>query len=350
MARVIRAARRRSRPARTGRASTRRTLTICKTKSARSKSTSSRGCPSRVGHGLQNIFAGIVNEFRLSLTSGSSVTTGDVTAATTLYFVPHIGRRITIFDSSGNATTLASAEISIAVPATTSQLYDVFVYSNAGTLTLELLAWTNDTTRATAIVKTGAIDAAGVYTKSGDTTRRYVGSIRTTTSSGQTEDSVTKRYVWNYYNRVERSMRVVEATDSWTYTTATYRQARAAATNQLDFVVGVAEVLVKGQVSAFSANAVNDGSTQVYTQVAIGEDSTSVPDSLCTGIGNAPQTAASILASFGARNAWLQKYSAAGRHTWVWLERSTASNTTTWYGDNGDSTLFQAGIFGWMQG
>ncbi|MDO8632354.1 MAG: hypothetical protein Q7R41_17870, partial [Phycisphaerales bacterium] len=103
-----------------------------------------------------------IDQFRCSLTTAVPVTTADVTAAGTLYFVPYVGNRIALYDASGNATIYTSPEISIAVPAATSQLYDVFVYANAsGAPALELLAWTNDTTRATAIVSTVA---PGVYT------------------------------------------------------------------------------------------------------------------------------------------------------------------------------------------
>jgi hypothetical protein len=101
--------------------------------------------------------------------------------------------------------------------------------------TLELLAWTNDTTRATAIVLT----TTGAYTKSGDLTRRYLGSFRTTAVAGQTEDSLTKRYLWNYYNRLRRQLKRFETASTWTYSIATIRQANGNTSNQVDMVIGV---------------------------------------------------------------------------------------------------------------
>jgi hypothetical protein len=68
-----------------------------------------------------------------------------------------------------------------------------------------------------------------------------VGSFRTTTVSGQTEDSAAKRYVWNYYNRVRAPVLKFDSTDSWSYTSTTIRQANGAAANQVDIVVGLAE-------------------------------------------------------------------------------------------------------------
>jgi len=277
---------------------------------------------------------GIMQDFRLTLTSATPVTTADVTAATTLYLSPLTGNRCTVLDANGLATTLSSAEISIAVPNTSSQVYDVWVFSNSGVLALELLAWTNDTTRATAISRT-----TGVLTKTGDPTRRYVGSFRTTTVAGQTEDSVAKRYVWNYSNRVPRVMRVKEATDTWTYN-GVFRQANGAAANQLDFVLGVAEVPVEAQVVA----TVSGNATGFPMWVSIGEDSTTTADA--NTLASASYT---LNAGIGTTlQAQLKKYPAVGRHTWVWLEKASAA-TVTWYGDNASDGT-QSGIHGTILG
>src|SRR3972149_4877028 len=90
---------------------------------------------------------------RLTLTSGTPVTTADVTAATSIYFTPYIGDRIAIYDGTRWRLYLF-AELTLALGTLTAALpYDVFIYDNAGTLTLEALAWTNGTTRATALVR-----------------------------------------------------------------------------------------------------------------------------------------------------------------------------------------------------
>lgn len=278
-----------------------------------------------------------VCDFRLTLTSGLAVTTADVTAATTLYASPCKGNRIALFDGTGNWLKRTSAEFSIAVPATTSTMYDVFCYDNAGVPTLELTAWTNDTTRATALTLQN-----GVYVKTGFTTRRYLGSFRTTGSSGQTEDSFTKRYVWNYYNRVTRPMRVLEATDSWNYTTATIRQANGAAGNQLDFVVGVSESAVSAHVAAMAQNT----NTPVEFDVMIGLDSTSAIASGCInsiGLSQVANVPLPLSASWTG-------FPGVGRHFLTWLEYSAATGTTTWLGDNGNPSRTQAGLHGWLVG
>src|SRR3990167_10501799 len=177
------------------------------------------GRVNQAGYWYQDPLIAQLFQARLTLTTVTPVTTADVTAATTVYLTPYKGSYIGLYDgTSWQAYTLT--EISIAVPATTSTMYDLYVYDSSGTLTLEAVAWTNDTTRATALALQN-----GVYCKTGTLTKRYVGSFRTTGSSGQTEDSLAKRYVWNYYNRVVRQLRVIEATDTWAYSTNTIRQA-----------------------------------------------------------------------------------------------------------------------------
>lgn len=274
---------------------------------------------------------------RLTLTSGLPVTTADVTAATTLYFTPYKGNRIALFDGTATWKIYAFSELSIAVPATTSTMYDLFMYDNAGTPTLELTAWANDTTRATALVLQN-----GVYVKTGATTRRYLGSCRTTGVSGQTEDSLVKRYVWSYYNRVLRPMRVTEATDTWTYTTATIRQANGAAANQLDFVLGVAEDIVKAKAQAAAINATGG----INILVGIGLDSTSVFNSGGLFPNNTTTASSGIVGLFSSYEAYI----AVGRHFLSWNEYSAAAGTTTWHGDSGDPAISQSGISGEIWG
>ena len=203
------------------------------------------------------------NNFRLSLTSATPVTTADVTGATTIYCVPYDGNRIALFDGT-NWITRSSAEFSLALGTLTSGLpYDVFCYANGTVPTLEFLAWTNTTTRATALAYQN-----GVLSQTGNLTRRYLGTFYTT-STTQTEDSMAKRFLWNYYNRVGRPMRITDLTNSWAYTSATLRQANNSTANQLDMVIGVSEDIVSAIARhTFDADAASTVS------MGIGLDST----------------------------------------------------------------------------
>jgi hypothetical protein len=219
---------------------------------------------------------------------------------------------------------------------TSGKPYDIFCFNNAGTPTLEVLVWTDDTTRATALAYQN-----GVLIKSGVPTRRYLGTLYTS-GANTTEDSLAKRYLWNYYHKVSRRMRVIDTTDSWNYSVNTYRQARATATNQLDFIQGVAEELVYAEIAV----SVQDSAAADICNVAIGLDSTTTRDS--EGIN----AAASTLAIGNARMPVTASYTGlpvAGRHTLVWLERSQGAGTTTWYGDDGGTSM-QSGISGYVRG
>lgn len=265
---------------------------------------------------------------RLTLTTAVPVTTADVTAAGTIYYTPYKGNRVTLFDGT-RWKTYSFSELSLALTCTASKPYDVWLYDNAGTLTLETLVWTNDTTRATALVLQN-----GVFVKTGATTRRYVGSFYCDSGGNTTTDSLTKRSLYNYYNRVRRAMQKSDANATWNYTIATLRQARADATNQLDFIVGVAEDEVFADLrTSFKS----DGATR-FVNVGIGLDSTTA---FATG-NISPVTQAQVAATWTPATATYRGFPAAGRHTLVWLEASEAVGTTTWGGNptaNGFATI-----------
>jgi hypothetical protein len=272
-------------------------------------------------------------EFRLTLTTAVPVTTADVNGVATLYCAPYKGNRIALYDgTTWNVRT--SAEFSIASPATTGTNYDVFCYDNGGTPTLELTAWTNDTTRATALTTQD-----GVLVKTGALTRRYLGTVRTV--SNALYDAAAFRYVWNYYNRVRRPMRILEATNSWNYSTATIRQANGAVANQLDFVIGVNEDCVSADIYILAAET-GGATTGTLSFVGVGLDSTTTFDA--SNILLPPHMTASNAAQVTAAH-W-KGYTGVGRHFLAWNERGGGVGTTTWYGDNNLPGLVQAGIHG----
>jgi len=280
---------------------------------------------------------------RLTLTTGVPVTTADVTAATTIFFAPYLGAQVSLYDGT-RWVQRQFAQLSVAVPATTSQMYDVFLFDNAGTLALELLAWTNDTTRATALVTQD-----GVLCKTAALTRRYLGSLRTTTVSGQTEDSATKRYVWNMYNRVARMLLRKESTASWTWATASWHQANAAAANQVAFVIGVNESVVDATVIGVGQQV---AVTALSAGVAFGLDSTTTPAGIY-GISaawdNGGQAGGAICTGV------YREYPGIGFHFLAWLEFGN-TNTLTYFGvgaptsSGGGSPTPQTGISGRLDG
>lgn len=269
------------------------------------------------GSGTSSTTAGLPQEFRLTLTSNTPFTTSDVTGATTLYLTPYIGNRIATYNGS-SWDVLISTQISIAVPSSTVTMYDVFVYNNSGTLTLELTAWTNDTTRATALTRQD-----GILVKSGTATRRYLGSIRTGTSSGTTEDSAKRRFLYNFYHQKQKHIKGVIPTTTWTYTTATYRAANSNTTvgeGRVEIIVGRPEGDII-DVAYITASSNSGGSNRACN---IGLDSTTTS---AGGVGGFTSTTE---ASQQGRK--LNVNVTAGYHYIQALEISTASGTTTWYG------------------
>jgi hypothetical protein len=212
---------------------------------------------------------------------------------------------------------------------TNDQPYDVYIHNNAGTLTLESLAWTNKTTRATALTTQN-----GVLVKTGATTRRYLGTFHTTATT-TTEDSFAKRLLWNYYNRVERPVRVTEATDSWAYTSTTVRQTNGSTANQVAVVVGVAEVALHVEARSLVSNA-----SAVNWQIGIGEGSTTTIHAQC--IGGVAGNGAGSANAYTPITSSLKVYPAVGYQFYASLESSTATGTSTW---QGDGTFLQAGKF-----
>ena len=123
-------------------------------------------------------------DFRLTLVSNTPVMTTEVLAATTLYLTPYVGNRIALYNGS-TWDVLESEEVSLSLTDLAADTnYDVFAYNNSGNLALETAVWSGSwagvSTRATALVYQN-----GVLVKSGELTRRYLGTIRTS-AAGET--------------------------------------------------------------------------------------------------------------------------------------------------------------------
>lgn len=202
----------------------------------------------------------IVPGGRLTTESGVPVSTGDRTAQGTIYYTPYTHNQIHLY--TGAVWRLYSfTEPSLALSSLTSgRNYDVFLYDNSGTLTLELsAAWTNDTTRADALTTQD-----GVLVKSGATTRRYLGTIRTTGTT-TTEDSATTRFVWNLCNREPRTNASSNAT-SHTYTTGAVREWNGGTgVTRAQFLAGVAGLGVSAGYFAYftAASAIQVGAAAI---------------------------------------------------------------------------------------
>lgn len=248
-------------------------------------------------------------EGRLTLVSATPVTTTDQTAKTTLYYAPYTGTRIALYDGT-DWGVYNTAEISIAVPSTTATVYDVFIYSNSGTPTLELTAWTSTTSRATNLAYQN-----GVLIKSGDATRRYLGSFETTSVSGQTEDSKTNRLVYNYYNRV---LRQGQNTFSTNRTTTSTSPGEINSEIRINYLVGVIEDVV---YAGYIGSVGQTGNSYVYTSMNV------------NGNGVAGSETVTLINSAGVSQIGCSTatyYPTLGI-SYISLSGAVNANTATWY-------------------
>lgn len=185
------------------------------------------------------------NGARLSFATGVSVHAADVAAATSVFWVPFKSNRIALYNTtSGTWELFSSGEVSVSLAGTASNKnYDVFGYNNSGTLALELVAWTSDKVRATALVRQN-----GVLCKSGDVSRRYLGTIRTNAAGGQADLKFGSKAsgggeaiisIWNADNRVPVAPNVRNSVGAgYTYNSTTWRNANASATMRISMVRG----------------------------------------------------------------------------------------------------------------
>ncbi|MGA1114793.1 MAG: hypothetical protein ACO3TI_07600, partial [Aquiluna sp.] len=126
-----------------------------------------------------------VAQGRLTLETGVPVSTTDQTAKTVLYYTPYSGDYVALYDTVNTRWDLFQfTERSLSLSGLAANTnYDIFIYNNSGTLTLQAVAWATSgagtSTRASAITQ-----LEGVWVKDSDK-RRYLGTIRTTSVAGE---------------------------------------------------------------------------------------------------------------------------------------------------------------------
>lgn len=257
------------------------------------------------------------NDGRISASSSGPL--AETAAGTSVYFHRFVGDTIALYDGSSEWVEFTIPETAISVltsTGTTSKPHDVFVYDSSG-LTLELVAWTNDTTRATALV-----EQDGVQVKSGATARRYLGTVYIN-ASDQVADTTLSRGLWSESHRVRYRDYSTDTTNSWTDAGAgTWSAINAGnAAWKHDFVIGRDTDAIEAETLVYS---------EVNYVTAIGLDSTTSPSS---------SSSHAVSGNTGGQVVCPTKYvesgsSIVGKHYVQGLE-TTLSGTITAYGDAG---------------
>lgn len=166
---------------------------------------------------------------RLGGTSGAPFYTPTQPSISTLYYTPAIHDRITLYYGS-LWQTFQFTEASLAVGGlSANSLHDIFGYWTGSALALEAVAWSSSgagtSARATAIGQSN-----GIWVKSGDATRRFLGTIYK--GSTVTSDEPTYRRIWNMYNQIHKPWIFADGT-SHAYATGTWRNWNAGASGEI---------------------------------------------------------------------------------------------------------------------
>jgi len=287
---------------------------------------------------------------RLTLATGAPVMTSAQIGKTTIYYTPYVGNQILIttngtsftamtFTELSNVTTNSSTGNAGPAAVAVNSNYDLFVWSNSGTLVLTRgPAWTSDIARGSGAGTTALQRVAGLWTNANAITNgpganlgTYVGTVRSDGSSqinwvpgGFGVNGIAGMLgVWNTYNRVGVSGILGDTTSSWPYTTATWRAANGSTTMRVSFVQGLQEDSFSADYTAMGSNSV---SGDFYT-AGVGYDSMSAVSGGFV-IANTPA------ASYAAPTSGRYTAQPLGFHYMQAVEYSQAAGATTWYGNN----------------
>jgi hypothetical protein len=272
---------------------------------------------------------------RLSLSSTLAVPTSDLSAQGTLYYLPYLDSKIQIYSGNRWVTYDIGTGISLSLTGlSTATNYDIFAIVSSGSPALSTTAWTNATTRATALT---TVD--GVLVQSGTTTRRYLGTIRTSAVS-QCSDTAAQRFVWNYYHQQRRPFYKTDGgVASYTYASTTYQQARGQTANKVEIVCGVMGSMFDLTCHSYSTH----GTAGQGGITAIGYD---VVDFVAPayGVTIAGFSLSPVSGQAAVATGRASGYPSIGFRSMYWIERIFSTGTVTFF--NGSD---RAGIQGWWE-
>ena len=286
---------------------------------------------------------------RLTLTTGTPVTTANATAQGTLYYTPFLHGYVPIYDGTKFVPRAFSEVSQVSTDATkspaacaASKNYDVFMWDDAGTLRISRgPTWDSgavagsDTARGTGAGSTELQMVQGVWTNKNAITNAcgankgtYLGTVRTN-AAGTFEDTDSQRFVYNRYNSVKRFLSCKDTTDSWTYNSTAFRAVNSnttVGTGRVEILIGLSENVVMAR------NKIVFGAVSVNATAGVGVDSTSVNSALYYG---------AVASSYGTDLGEYQGYPGLGYHYIQRLEAVSALET--FYGDAGVAYL-QSGM------
>lgn len=246
---------------------------------------------------------------RLTLQTGTPVMTASQTAVATVYYDAYMNDQVPVWSGTAwSYFTVTAGEISLALDSnaghtgfqSSGNLFDLFIGNNSGITLCTGPAWTSTTSRGSGAGTTQLSRLNGILTNAVSMTCRfgnaagntftcgvnsctYVGTMLAT-ANGQTSWTLGASAsggtagvlaLYNYWNRVDTATSVTDSGVSYAYTTATIRQARASAGNQIQFVWGSQDDTPNASYQAESGAI----ATAAATLICVGYDSTTA----CSG-------------------------------------------------------------------
>lgn len=224
----------------------------------------------------------------LTLVSGTPVITADQVSATTVYYTPDKGNLISI---GYDVKTFSELSLALASQHVANMIYDLFVFSDSGTLRLGTgPAWSDSGAgtgaRSSALARVNGIlvndaqitarNGANTYTVAANQ-GTYVGSIFMDGTNGQVTchrsfGQSRKWGLWNAYNRKRLFLKAGDSTASWNYTTGSFRASNNSSANSLTVFSGLAEEVYE---CTFEQNVTAPTDTVTIGRIGIGVNSTS---------------------------------------------------------------------------
>lgn len=310
---------------------------------------------------------------RPSITSGVSVPSADVTGATTLYYVPHRGDKLPLWNGRHMVMESMGSQLSLALDSNSGHTgyhqsgknFDIYGLLLGGPRIVTGVAWTSDTSRGTGAgtaeitLKNGLwVNANAMVVRFGTGSSDIVtvppwtavllGTMRASANgqcsyqmnpSPASGGTANKLYLDSAYHNEMIGARCRDSDDTWTYSDAgnVFRQANAGSAGGANAKIEFVACLPGTTFDAlYLAHATQSGTSAI--RVGVGYDSTSTPETPITN--TSPSTGIRILVT--ARAA--KTITDVGMHTIYPLETGPTA-TVTWNGDNGSPTTTQTTLF-----
>lgn len=300
----------------------------------------------------------------LTPTSGTPIIAADVASATALFYTPYIGNLVPIYGGAAyTPTTFTELTLTLTSSHAINTIYDVFIFSNSGVLTLATgPAWSNSgagtgargtgagTTQLSrtlgfylnAVAIPAAINGANTYSIPASRAT-YLGSIFIDGVAGQvtchTSYGQSRKWgIWNAFNRAPIQLQGGDSTASWTYGVATIRESNGATTNNLTTFCGLAEELIDLSF-AQQLNKQKPSNTTTTMSIGIGVNSTTAYSGFVGTMNVFVNTGTNFITSNITCRAEHSLVPGLGINTINALEKGDATDTDTFFGTNANMLL-----------